>query len=359
LMDFSMSGKWTAIRFLTQTVPFMNARLQGLYKLGRAAQEDKKRFAIVLGGVTMASLALLAAYHDDDDWKKREDWDRDNYWWFKIGGKAIYVPKPFEIGAIATLAERTAELMTDNEMTGKRFGDELFNLVNNQLSMNPTPQLIKPLIDLWANKDGFTGKPIETMGMSRLQPEDRYKQTTSGIARVLSQLGLPNPTALAMGKYDQMSPVQIDYLIRSYFSWIGTSATTMLDYGIFRPLETTTRPSMQMQDIFLAGNFVKDLPAGSSRYVTQMYDQAKEIEQAFASYREAVKSGNKERAAEIMATEGDKLGKYRLVETIKRMESKWSARARAIERSNLSSEAKREALNRIELERDALARRMQ
>jgi hypothetical protein len=88
LMDFSMQGSFTTIRFLTQVVPFLNARLQGLYKLGRAAKEDPARFSIVAGAAALASLALLAAYSDDDDWKKREDWDRDNYWWFKFGGIA-------------------------------------------------------------------------------------------------------------------------------------------------------------------------------------------------------------------------------------------------------------------------------
>ncbi|MFA6064061.1 MAG: LPD38 domain-containing protein [Gallionella sp.] len=358
LMDFSMSGKWTAIRFLTQTVPFMNARLQGLYKLGRSAQADKKRVAIVTGAVVMASLMLLAAYHDDDDWKKREDWDRDNYWWFKVGGKAIYIPKPFEIGAIGTLAERMAELMGDDEMTGKRFSDLLFNLVNHQLSMNPTPQAIKPLIDLWANKDSFTGKPIETMGMEKLQPEDRYKQSTSGIARALSELGLPNPTQLAMGHYEQMSPVQIDHLVRGYFSWVGTAATTALDYGIFRPMETVERPAMQLQDVFLAGNFVKDLPAGSSRYVTQMYDQAKEIEQAYASYRAALRTGDTERAAELMESEGEKIRQHPMITRIKRLESNLSARARMVERSNLSAEEKRAKLTQIQAQRDLLARKI-
>lgn len=359
LMDFSMSGSWTAIRFLTQTVPFMNARLQGLYKLGRSAKADRQRFATVIGGVTLASLMLLAAYHDDDDWKKREDWDRDNYWWFKVGGKAFYIPKPFEIGAIGTVAERLAEYMTDDEMTGKRFGKELFTLVNNQLSMNPTPQAIKPLIDIWANKDSFTGKPIETMGMERLKPEDRYKQSTSGVARMLSQLGMPNPTQLAMGEYQQMSPVQIDHLIRAYFAWIGTAATTTLDYGIFRPImDKTERPSMQLQDVFLAGNFVKDLPSGSSRYVTQMYEQAKEIEQSYNSYRAALKAGDPERAASLMESEGEKIRQYRKIEAIKRAESKWSERARIIERSAMSSDDKRAALTRIAHERDMLARRV-
>jgi hypothetical protein len=34
LLDFSMQGSWPAFRFFTQVVPFMNARIQGLYKLG-------------------------------------------------------------------------------------------------------------------------------------------------------------------------------------------------------------------------------------------------------------------------------------------------------------------------------------
>jgi hypothetical protein len=109
------------VRFLTQTVPFMNARLQGLYKLGRGAVEDPRRFGIVVGGAALASMALLLAYKDDDDWKQREDWDRETYWWFKIGDKAFRIPKPFEIGAIATLAERGLELMASDDLTGKQF----------------------------------------------------------------------------------------------------------------------------------------------------------------------------------------------------------------------------------------------
>ncbi|MFZ4481786.1 MAG: hypothetical protein ACOYNZ_18045, partial [Rhodoferax sp.] len=99
LMDFSMAGSWATVRFLTQIVPFMNARIQGAYKLGRAAKEDPKRMAYVTGAIAVASLALLAAYGDDDDWKKREDWDRNNFYWFKFGGIAFRIPKPFELGA--------------------------------------------------------------------------------------------------------------------------------------------------------------------------------------------------------------------------------------------------------------------
>jgi len=102
LMDFSMSGSSGAIRYLSQIVPFLNARLQGLYKLGRDGinptvrvfyntatgkpiiQDDiqkAKSFSTVAGAVTLASMALYMAFKDDEDFKKREQWDRDNFWW--------------------------------------------------------------------------------------------------------------------------------------------------------------------------------------------------------------------------------------------------------------------------------------
>jgi hypothetical protein len=62
MMDFSMQGSWVAVRFLTQVVPFLNARAQGLYKLGRAAKENPKRMGYVTGAVALASIALMLAY---------------------------------------------------------------------------------------------------------------------------------------------------------------------------------------------------------------------------------------------------------------------------------------------------------
>jgi hypothetical protein len=229
LMDFSMSGKWETVRFLAQTVPFLNARLQGLYKLGRAAGEDPRRFTAMAGAVSMASLGLLAAYADDDDWKKREDFDRDNFWWFKIGDKAFRIPKPFEVGAIGTVAERTAELMMSEEMTGKRFGQRISDMVFNTFAMDPTPQAIKPFLDVYANKDSFSGRAIEGMADERLRPQDRYNERTSEVARLLGSWGLPDPVRLAKGEYSGLSPKQVDFLLRGYFGWLATVSTTATD----------------------------------------------------------------------------------------------------------------------------------
>ena len=349
LMDFSMQGSFTAVRFLTQVVPFMNARLQGLYKLGRAHNENPKRFYAVLGATALFSLALMAAYDDDDDWKKREDWDRDNYWWFKVGGVALRIPKPFEIGALASLAERSAELAFNNEMTGQRFRNRLLALLSDNLSMNPVPQMVKPLIDIYANKDAFTGRPIESMGMEKLEPDYRFRQSTSLVARGVSTAG----NAATGGNF--LSPVQVDHLVQGYLSWLGAfvvGGASMIASG------ASSEPDKPSRDLWkiATGGMISELDGAPSRYVTQMYDQAKQLEQAYGTYRHLQKEGKAQEAAQFAQDHREELVRYRGVESVKRAESKINDRIRAIERGNLSSDDKREKINSLRSIQDRYAR---
>ncbi|CAM3407375.1 LPD5 domain-containing protein [Paracidovorax anthurii] len=359
LMDFSMSGNHAVVRFLTQSVPFLNARLQGLYKLGRAAHDNPRRFAMVAGAVSLASLGLMAAYSDDDDWKKREDWDRDSYWWFKIGGTAYRIPKPFEVGAIGTLAERTAELMMSDEMTGARFRQRLAHMVSQTFSFDPMPQAFKPLIDIYSNKDSFTGRAIESQADQRLRSQDRYDERTSEVARMLGSWGLPDPARLLKGEWADLSPKQVDYLLRGYFSWAGTTAVAAAD-AIARPaLDRGERPDMRLKDMFVVGNFAESLPSGSSRYVTQMYEQAKQVEQAYASYRDALKRGDLEKAQEIMRDEAPKLQHRAAFNNASERLAALNQRSKAITADpSMSGEEKRQRLDTIERLRAEIGYRM-
>lgn len=351
LMDFSMQGSFTTIRFLTQVVPFLNARLQGLYKLGRAAKEDPARFSAVIGATALMSLSLLAAFGDDDDWKKREEWDRNGYWWFKFGGTAFRIPKPFEIGAIATLAERGFELAFDKEMTSKRFRQQVLALLGDNLSMNPVPQLIKPVIDVYANKDRFSGRPIESMGMERLKSEYRFNDRTSMTARALSTAA--NSVTGLVG-VDSASPVQIDHMLRGYFGWLGSFVVGAGDI-VARP--ATGQVGHATPDMWkvATGGMVSDLRDAPSRYVSQMYTQAREIEQAYGTYRELLKQGKTQEAQEFAADNREDLMKYHRIETVKKQESKLNERIRLIERSNMDGDTKRELIRSIQTQKDRVA----
>lgn len=346
LMDFSMHGSFNTIRFLTQVVPFMNARFQGLYKLGRSAKDNPRKLAIVTGAVALASIALMLGYDDDDDWRRREDWDRDNFWWFKFGGVEFRIPKPFEVGAVATLAERSVEYLINDEMTGERFRNVTKNLALNNLSMNPIPQAIKPVVDLYANKDSFTGRPIETMSMQRLDPTMRYNSGTSMVAR-----GLSSATGSAL------SPVQYEHLARAYFGWLGAFVVGGADLAA-RPL--TNEPSRPAPDYWKLATqgILREQGTGSSRYLTMVYDQAKELEQAHATYRQMVKEGKIDDAKEYAEDNADKLKRYRAVEQVKRIESKFNERIRSVERGDLEPDEKKLRIDRIQKLKEIAAKRI-
>jgi hypothetical protein len=354
LMDFSLQGTFTTVRFLSQVVPFFNARLQGMYKLGRAAVEDPARFATVLGATALFTVALAAAYGGDDDWKKREDWDRNNYWWFKVGGVAFRIPKPFEVGAIATLAERSFEYVTEKEMTGKRFRDNVLHLLSDQLALNPIPQLAKPIIDVYANKDSFTGRPIEKYGMEHLQAKYRYTERTSLTARATSTA--LNAVTGVVGA-DAVSPVQVDHLIRGYFGWLGSFVVGAADM-LARPL--TGQPERADPDYWkvATGSIVSTLEGAPSRYVSAMYDEAKRLEQVYGTWRQLLQQGNLDEAAAFRASRAEEFARYPLVEGVKRSQNAIFRQERRVELEPLTGEQKRQRILELERQRDALARRL-
>jgi hypothetical protein len=323
LLDFSMQGAWPAVRLVTQVIPFLNARIQGLYKLGRDGiiptsrvlynsvtgkpldltdKQKAQQFSIVSGAVVLASLMLYMAFKDDDEFKKREQWDRDNFWWFRLPGMeaAIRIPKPFEIGAMGTFAERIAEQMFDEGAEGRVFEQSMKRMLTDTFAINPIPQMIKPLVDLYANKDSFTGAPIETAGMERLSKAERVAINTSPLAKALSQVAnvfLPEAT--------EVSPVQTDYAIKAYLGWMGATISATSHYAVM-PFSKSAYPDHNWTDTMSLG-FVRTLPANQSGYVTSFYENMKTIEQAYADMRHYAELGQADKVQQILEEKGDKI----------------------------------------------------
>ena len=322
LLDFSMQGSFPAFRLLTQVVPFLNARVQGLYKLGRDGinptvrviyntatgkpieASDKVRaqsFSIVSAAVGLASMALYAAFKDDEEFKKRDDWDRDNFWWFRLPGMdyAFRIPKPFEIGAFGTIIERTMDQIYDEGAEGKDFVKALERMATDTFAFN-LPQVIKPMVDIYANRDSFTGSPIESAGMERLSKAERMTDNTSPLAIALG--GLSN---IFLPEKMELSPVQVDYLIKGYFGWMGAQASWVSHYAVM-PFQEGTKPDNKWTDTLSAG-FVRSLPSNQSRYVNAFYENAKEISQAYADMRHYAELGDAAKVEQIIQEKGDKI----------------------------------------------------
>lgn len=326
LMNFSASGSSGAIRFVAATVPFFNARVQGLYKLGRDGvvptarvfyntvtgkeieqtdAQKAKSFISITGAVALASIALYMANKDDEDFKKREQWDRDAFWWAKIPGTdiAIRVPKPFETGAIATLVERTVEQMVDKDVETSRFTDSLSRMVWQTFSMNPVPQFFKPMVDIYANKNPFTNAPIETAGMERLSKQERKTDSTSPIAIALG--GVSNAMSTITGESTELSPIQIDYMIRAYMGWLGGTVAASSGYAV-QPFNDGVYPDVNKTKMLSLG-FIENLPTNQSTYLTDFYHNNQKIQQAYADMRHYAELGQSEKVLEVLQERGSEV----------------------------------------------------
>lgn len=293
VMNFSSMGSAAIIRAMAQTLPFFNARLQGMDKLVRGAAADPRRFWSVVGTIGMASSLLYLMNSDDDEYKAMPDYIRDTYWPIKLGGHWYYVPKPFEVGALGTVVERFTELMfSDGDYKANDLKNSLMSVLINQLELNPMPQVLRPAIEAQFNYDTFRQRPIDSMAMERLLPEERYSANTSS-------------AAIATGKALGVSPQKVEHIVRGYFGWLGTQALNVSDLLgrslVDRPSSTKWDLS-QTNNMFFIGDFVKESGSTPSKYSTRFYDLQRELNQIYASANAARKAGDMERYKELMAT---------------------------------------------------------
>jgi len=295
LLNFSRHGANPFVRFLTQSIPFLNARIQGLDKLGRAmTKEQRAQLVTVLGTYSLASIGLYLAYKDDEDFKEREQWDRDTYHWFKLPNDAgvFRIPRPFEVGAIGVIFERMVEQMVDDDVHGQLLAERILHVITETFAVDIRPQLITPALEVYSNKDSFTDRPIESLGMRRLPASERKYAYTSS-----SYVGASKILELIPFEKVQLSPVQIEHLVQGYFGWVGSavvSAVSIVDYPRkFAEFFTTGFDSP------LAMGFFKGLPSLQSKYKTQFYDMRRKMEEVNNLMRLYQKRGEYNKALEL------------------------------------------------------------
>lgn len=344
LLDFSMSGSAGAVRYLIQTIPFLNARMQGLYRLGRGAAADPKGFAVKGGLLALASLGLWAANKDDERYKALEDWDKWTFYHFWVGDQHYRIPKPFEVGAIfSTLFESAADATAGDEDLGY-FADALTHTVTETFAVNPLPQALRPPVEWWSNKSMFTGRPIESMADQGRLPGYRGNSRTSATMRLI-------------GEKTNVSPPKLEGVVRGYFSTIGEAMLIMSDAIVRQASDLPTRPAAEMRDYPLLGRFMRGSTERTSKYMTRFYQMYNEINQLQRTISEAKKSGDVALAQELTEKGAGKLRYRTSVNRAKRELAKIYRKMRTVENSRtMNAEKKRAALNQLGEKREKIVK---
>ncbi|PAT31890.1 hypothetical protein CLI92_09010 [Vandammella animalimorsus] len=347
LMNFTSMGSFAAVRAIAQVVPFANARVQGMDRLVRGAARDPRRFWAVTGLIGMASAVLYLLNADDDEYRAMPDYIRNTYWPVKMGGKWYYIPKPFEVGAMGTVVERFTELVfSDGDYQAKDFKDSVMSILMNSLSMNLTPQLIKPAAEAWFNYDMFREQAIEGMALERLLPEDRYDANTSA-------------AAIAAGRALGASPKKIEHLIRGYFGWLGVQALNAGDWMARPMMDLPESPKSDLSSVnnwFVVGDMVKDSGTIPSKYAERFYRLQSEINEIYASASNARRLGELQRYQELVSR--PEMAAYPVLHQAQKGVTLINQQMRLTLASSAPAAEKNRRLQELRARRDEIARRV-
>lgn len=279
--DFSMRGSSQAMRTLSLIVPFLNARIQGLWRLGRT-KEDGIALSYGMKGamLALASVALYAFNKDDERYEELPEDVKDLNWIFYTGaGENDYymIPKPFESGMLfATIPERMFELAETKN--GKEFSDALRWQAMETFGFNIVPQAFEPLRQLEKNK-AWTGAPIVPGSVEGAYPGEQWTAYTSLSMRAA---GRAWPKTI--------SPAKMDHLIKGYFGTMGTYGLAAGD-AMFRATAgdlgegPAPDPGESWRDNILVRNAVgrfvpREGPPRRTKFTTDFYDMVREVEMA-------------------------------------------------------------------------------
>jgi hypothetical protein len=294
-------------------VPFLNARIQGLDKMGRAASTKGERARLVstIGAYGMAATMLYLFNKDDEEWQDQEEWIKDNYLWFRIPKEwteyfgeeedlFFTYPIPFEIGGIGTVMWRAMEQMVDDSKGSDLFVERFKEFFMTTLSFNPVPQAIKPVWELIANENWFTGRPIEGAGVEGRTKANRYTDNTSELAK-----GASNVLEMVAGDANPLSPVQIDHLIKGYLGWAGGMALKMTDQ--IAPYDHGERETSPWYKMPVMKRLFKEADPSNSKYMTLVYEGADAASKVTGDFRFFAKFTEIDEVDSILANKLDRI----------------------------------------------------
>ena len=339
LMDFSLRGSSPLYQLLADVLPFFNARVQGLYRAGRA---DPKRL-VSYGMLMMGASLLLAMANDDrDEYDELPDWDKDAYWHFWIGDEHLRLPKPFELGVVfATIPERIFRYAKGQD-SGKKFAARMWANVRDQLAFDVVPQAMRPAVNVWANKDTFRDAPIEGMSDEGKLPSHRYTATTSDTARVAVRAVAP------AADYVGMSPKRLEYLVGGYFGTVGLYALGLSDIAVRAIEGKPPTPALRLDDYPVVKSFYRMDPPRGTVYESDLYKLREETEQVYRSLMALAREGDAEEAQKMAVENTEKLGVRGVVgDTAKQLSLLSKARSAIYADPKLSPAEKRKQIDEL------------
>ena len=365
LINFNRRGNPTSfaaqtLAVLLPLVPFLNARLQGLYRTGTAmAGSESNGMRTALKGATLMglSVALYGIMSQRDEWDDEPLYRKLNYYIIYIGDKKYLIPKPFEIGAIfSTLPEVFLDGIRNRD--GEYVSQAVQQLFLNNFSFNPVPQAVLPLLEVGTNYDFFRGRDLESMGVRGLPTHMRSYSSTSEFAKLIGQ---------ASSKLG-ISPIEVEQLVNGYFGSMGSLFLTGTDailsgMGVFPTRPTGIMGSSigdPIADVLGISRFYKEREGDrASRWLSEFYDLKREVDQVYRGVNELRSEGEYEAARDYRIENKSLLVVRQRLNNMYKQLMNINERMGKVKNSTLSATDKYNELKKLTVRRNQVAKKVE
>ncbi|WP_217597296.1 LPD38 domain-containing protein [Cohnella sp. GbtcB17] len=321
--------KGSTIKDADAFLPYLNAAVQGLDKTIRAFKDNPGSVsAKAFLAITIPTIVLYAINHKRKDYQELSNYTKDNFFLIPTGDKQfIKIPRPRELGIpFGALLERTMRAWADEDPESFRDFSDTVTTAFSPPGI-PAKELAKgdfmgaaiapvrdtvlgPLVDV-ASNENFAGAAIVPQYLEGVSPRLQFDANTSEVGKKI-------------GNILNVSPKQVDHLIRSYTGVIGqlglpassTGATIGETLGkqvtadsVFsndasgKFYELKDKLDTKYNDIKATGNVPEGYNDGLRKYMNSAADQISDVSKAIRAVDKMIMSSGqkKEKKRELTA----------------------------------------------------------
>ena len=285
-MNFSKRGLSPTVQYASRMIPFFNAQIQGLSVLFKAASGNmpanevlkiKRKFfnnAMMLTGV---GIAYAMAMDDDEYYKNAKPKDRYSNFFMHLPGvdEPIKLPIPYEFGfffsaGVAAVDALKGEVDTPQQLRALK--DMFVGAIPGASNLG-MPQIVKPIAEVYANKSFFSGNPLESERLRKLDPAARYNASTTEMAKWFGSM-VPG-----------LSPIQIEHIVSGYLGQIPLMVAASVD-DLFAKDSNIAEPTRRVSQLPLIGSsFQRKYGGEDADVVYKLADEALQAKRTFDDYR--------------------------------------------------------------------------
>lgn len=352
MLNYQHRGTSPVLRTLLSTIPFINTKIQGEWRLVEALQGKipglpKEKARMLLASKIAKLMLFTTAYAmmrvDEDDYEQESEETRNRNFLFNVGGAPLKIPVAPEYLIPKVLAEQAVRNVMDAEFGTDRKTKHAVMSAFGELLLSPSdalPSVVRPLIENITNYSFFGDRALVGTNLLQKDVNQQYiKGQTSELAKYISDM-----MHAIGGDPLAISPIKIDNLINGLFGTFGRDVlfiTNQLDAAI----TGEERPDLLLKQFPEVGAAFYN-PTGSQR-IADFYDLRERVMKRYNTYLD-LRKNQPEAAKEYMQENKKYLQARTQISAIQsQLDALRKQRNRIIENKAMSGEEKREKIDAL------------